>query len=500
MTTCLSESLRQLDEALREPSPSRGWFLPIEDISRIDEAIEEASRRLEQKPAQLGRLLPSLRRLHRHRRACVRSLVDALAELPGPQLAARLTALASARAEDDGSGALATEPSGGLEPEAPSSWQPAVPEGSLPEEPALVAREDGLTESAEQNAAESAAELPLPVESGEQVIAETQPAEAARATGDSDAPSGPPGAAVDVAQIADFSRLFRARQHSRSVLTLAFPKVTTSTPVEVVREALEAIGPVPKTLTTPEAIVRRDRVQRLTRDLSAWQHLAAAQQLDLLTLVGAFSRALQERHGQEMGGVFVLLKVFSEREQPGFVHGLARKHTPRHGHWLEDARRAERSLRHWLGDDLKVGPAATSSQVTSSDPETDPESFAGPEASWPWWSCTRDRRAVLVGGSPRDSYQRRLQQVFGFASLDWVDGEVRRIRNLGRSIEHGGLDLVLIVRQFTSHKNSIKILEACKLRGVPFATIDHGHGVRGVQSAIERFLPAPNGSLARAVG
>lgn len=79
MATSLSDALHSLDQALSAPSATRGWFVPLDDISRIDAAIQEASQRLVQTPSQLSRLLPSLRQLQRHRRGCVRGLVDAIA-------------------------------------------------------------------------------------------------------------------------------------------------------------------------------------------------------------------------------------------------------------------------------------------------------------------------------------------------------------------------------------------------------------------------------------
>jgi hypothetical protein len=111
------------------------------------------------------------------------------------------------------------------------------------------------------------------------------------------------------------------------------------------------------------------------------------------------------------------------------------------------------------------------------------------EADWPWWSQVRGKRAVLVGGSPREPYRQRLIEVFGFSSLDWVDGHVRRISKLASRVAHRGVDLILVVSAFISHKSSGKIVNACKQQGVTFAVLERGHGVLAVRRALERFVP-----------
>lgn len=514
MTTSLPATLQQLDLALHaSPSPA-GWFVPLDDLSRIDEAIQEASRRLAQHPAQLTRLLPSLRRLQRHRRDCVSTLVASLIDLPRPQLATHLTALAS----------LAHEPAQASEPTAqdtaPAPGELASPPSARPTEPSAQRTLADLADEAPSTPSDlgdapvlSSPIFDTPIPDALALVAtgsvatddvpSGEPALVVPSADSSDAPKAgleAPVQPVDTARIAEFSRLFGARKRTRPALAMTLPPVHVPSATTVVRDLLTQLGPVPRSLSPQDALPLRARLDRGVTDLTPWQLLGAAQQVDLLTLFGALARHLQERHHHDLPAVFSRLTAFSEREQPGYVHGLARKHTPRHGQWLEDARRAEGSLRRWLGDDACDTPRPPRLQdVSLEEIEPDGKGGQGPAVDWPWWSCTRDRRAVLVGGSPRDSYQRRLQQVYGFAKLDWVDGDVRRIKNLGRSIEHRGLDLVLVVQQFISHKASGTIIGACKRHGVPFATIEHGHGVHGVQQAIERFLSPSPRSLAHAL-
>ena len=183
------------------------------------------------------------------------------------------------------------------------------------------------------------------------------------------------------------------------------------------------------------------------------------------------------------------------------THGMARQHKPQHGGWLRDARKARESLLKWLGDTVATQVPAAASPRLAAPPlaKTQPEpgseegsaldEFASLlEEDWPWWNDVRNRRAILVGGVPKEPSRLRMEQAFQFAELAWVDGDVRKVNSVTERIQHGGLDLVLIVRAFISHKVAKKVQFACKNYKVPCVFIERGHGVVAVRYSIERYL------------
>ncbi len=66
---------------------------------------------------------------------------------------------------------------------------------------------------------------------------------------------------------------------------------------------------------------------------------------------------------------------------------------------------------------------------------------------------------------------------------------MRQISKLASRVAHRGVDLILVVSAFISHKSSSKIVNACKQQGVIFAVLERGHDVLAVRRAVERFVP-----------
>lgn len=116
------------------------------------------------------------------------------------------------------------------------------------------------------------------------------------------------------------------------------------------------------------------------------------------------------------------------------------------------------------------------------------EVYLPPE--WGWWGRTKGRRALMIGGSPRELNRARLEKVFGFSSLEWLPAEHRRnsLVSVRNRVRAGGVDVVLILRSFVGHDADEIILPACRETGVDWVHVDQGYGVVRVRQAIERFL------------
>ena len=113
---------------------------------------------------------------------------------------------------------------------------------------------------------------------------------------------------------------------------------------------------------------------------------------------------------------------------------------------------------------------------------------------WDWWGRTQGRRAVMLGGSPREKNRARLEQEFRFSELVWDPAEHKRnvLQRLRSRIRSGGVDLVIVLRRFVGHDTDDVVVRSCKESGVDWVHVEHGYGVNQVQAAIERFLtPAP---------
>ncbi len=236
--------------------------------------------------------------------------------------------------------------------------------------------------------------------------------------------------------------------------------------------------------------------------------------------------------------------------QPGFVHGLGRHHTAERGTWHADARalwhelaeratiladeptlNPERELRaleqllearadvEQVVAQLDVSIAAgvaqddqrlmrmlqpwpeavkfarfktlrrairASEEVEDADAE---EPSSGPPSDWAHWPVVKERRAAILGGTPREPARARIEKTFGMDELTWVQvDQHKQLDSLAARIRAGGLDLLLLLQSFASHKASDKLVDACRDAGVPFVPIEHGYGVARIQRAIEEHV------------
>ncbi|OGL95791.1 hypothetical protein A2348_00155 [Candidatus Uhrbacteria bacterium RIFOXYB12_FULL_58_10] len=248
---------------------------------------------------------------------------------------------------------------------------------------------------------------------------------------------------------------------------------------------------------------------------------------------------------------------YAQRTRIGFVYGPMRSHGPRHGSWKEDAQAYLDELTDiasaWpdgsvmpgrlmrlletavldadpLGDVLAALGAAIRGGVSQSDPRIvrllDPfvedldataqyktlraairaarkeslvvpvnpidESALIPE-DWPWLAFTRGKRAVMVGGDPREPNRIRIQRAFGFAELLWEPSGGRRnsLQQVRDRVTGGGVDFVILLRRFIGHDVDKVVLPACREAGVSWISVSAGYGIVRIRQEIERMIAKP---------
>lgn len=125
--------------------------------------------------------------------------------------------------------------------------------------------------------------------------------------------------------------------------------------------------------------------------------------------------------------------------------------------------------------------------------ERDEETETADDAShipddWPWLTHTRGKVAMIVGGEPRPERLVRLKSTFGFGELDWLQGidkGGRSVDSLVQKMRNGTVDMVIVLRAFSSHKVSEKIFGVEEPQCV--RVLADTYGVNQVRLAIERF-------------
>jgi len=141
-----------------------------------------------------------------------------------------------------------------------------------------------------------------------------------------------------------------------------------------------------------------------------------------------------------------------------------------------------RSLRRAIRDEMDAARADEAEDAGIEEPEL--------PADWAWWPFTKDQRALIVGGDPREPNRLRLERAFGFSELEWVGAEYKRnnLHGVRDRVRSGRVDLVLLLTRFTGHDADQIIIPACREMNVGFVCVPHGYGVVRVRQAIERFL------------
>lgn len=131
-----------------------------------------------------------------------------------------------------------------------------------------------------------------------------------------------------------------------------------------------------------------------------------------------------------------------------------------------------------------VRAAAT---VDTPVPDSEPPGVVLPE-DWPFWSVTRGKVGVIVGGDPREAARERIHQAFDFNTLAWESADIRGVQRLAERVHGGGIDVVLLLARFISHKATDVLVPALREANIPWAMVRRGYGVVAIQQALERYL------------
>jgi len=104
------------------------------------------------------------------------------------------------------------------------------------------------------------------------------------------------------------------------------------------------------------------------------------------------------------------------------------------------------------------------------------------EPDWGWWVHTRGKRALIVGGTPRDAVRDTIERAFGFSAVRWTDLDTAR-----RLLAASDVDMLLVMDRWLDDVVEADLLPIARARSIPFVHVDHGSSVALVKSAIERF-------------
>jgi len=121
-----------------------------------------------------------------------------------------------------------------------------------------------------------------------------------------------------------------------------------------------------------------------------------------------------------------------------------------------------------------------------------PVVFVIPE-DWPWFWLTRGKRAVMVGGDPREQNRDRIEKAFGFSELVWDSSQnaPRTIQALRESIERDGVDFLIILSGLAGHDINNLLIPACNSSKTPYVRIPRGYGIQRIRTEIEIQVPRP---------
>lgn len=247
---------------------------------------------------------------------------------------------------------------------------------------------------------------------------------------------------------------------------------------------------------------------------SQWALMSKPMQRAWLTMLVARTRAVKDATTTNPGlreriKTFILhFPAYAKTYQPGYVNGLQVSHNPENGSWREDALIAWAQLKQMTlpppappsvseeetTEAVAVAPAPpappASSVVappSSSEPEEDTPVI---DSHWPLWELVRDKRGILLGGEPREPARVRLENAFAMAELEWIPGDnPRRLDSVVERVMQHKVDVVFVLQQWTAHKVTNKLIEACKTSGVPWALVG-SYSIKGIRTGLDRFLGA----------
>jgi hypothetical protein len=337
---------------------------------------------------------------------------------------------------------------------------------------------------------EQAAPLPPQLEDAETQVtmpAESSPAEAPVPTPTPPATASDAPAPVSARQLEEFKAAFTAPASTPRVV----PKADDRTLLLALARHVSIAEEVATSGAFEQEVEQLERAAAEERQ-KRWREMSREAQVRWLSLLVAWTKALDadafrlHEPNTRLAAVFRLLRSFSIGDNPGFVHGFARTHTPRWGGtWRMDALHHLREVRP-EPEPVSV-KARKASKAKAAVAEEDEDDAALPEvlSDWTFRDRAQGLRVVMLGGEVREERRAALERAFQFESLEWVPTDrPRLVESLAERAERGSVDVILVTK-FASHGGSVGIQKSSK---APFLTMRHGYGVATVRQVLEEYF------------
>lgn len=329
--------------------------------------------------------------------------------------------------------------------------------------------------------------------------------------------------------------------------------------IERLIEVMARVGPPPAPVSTPaEVEAELDRLADAAESTHFWIDVPREAQRALVGTVVARARHVQDEspgipghRRDDLDRVFSAMTGYSKREQPGFVFGLMRTHTPINGTWSGDAvmwwdrlavhlpdaaaspDRALAVLRSAIDEgaepDVLTAHAvlALDAGVESEDGrlvrmmapyrealgkvarfkklrkairgfEESDEAFAAEllaplevPADWAHGDAVRDRNVVVLSGDVPAEGRKYLEAAFGFGHMEWVTKEhPRLLQSLAEGVRQGGVDAIIVMRRFIGPEVDRILVPACRAASVPWISVEGAYGVAQIREAIDAAMLA----------
>lgn len=101
---------------------------------------------------------------------------------------------------------------------------------------------------------------------------------------------------------------------------------------------------------------------------------------------------------------------------------------------------------------------------------------------------TLNKRVTIVGGDSRHCALQHIEDYFQPEQLEWVEssarGKFRHTQTLSQRIGNHHTDLVLVIKDFVSHKVSNRLFQECKQHNIPIVLVQHGYGTTQIEQSM----------------
>jgi hypothetical protein len=101
------------------------------------------------------------------------------------------------------------------------------------------------------------------------------------------------------------------------------------------------------------------------------------------------------------------------------------------------------------------------------------------------------KKAIMIGGSPRDDRRAKLEKLFGLSELEWVSSErnePRALEALAQRAKSGSIDFVIELASLAGHHVETALRKACEGSRCRFVRVPRGYGATRIAQVIEQGL------------